>query len=88
MDLAAAAAGARGTRMSLLRAGWSRLEHVGRSNPKLSGLNTHATTGSGPTRQSDTQDSEPLVLVSVAGARAGYFVALTTAALSYLRPTV
>ena len=40
------------------------------SYPALSGLNDHAPTGSGPTRQSDTRDSEPLN-VSVAGARAG-----------------
>ena len=44
-----------------------QLADVGRSDPALSGLNDHATTGSGP--KSDARDSEPL-LVSVAGARA------------------
>ena len=46
------------------------LADVGRSDLELRGLNDYAFTGSGPTRQSDTRDSEPL-LVSVAGARAG-----------------
>ena len=46
-----------------------QLAGVGRSDPALRGLNDHATTGSGPTRQSDALDSEPLH-VSVAGARA------------------
>ena len=64
MDLAAAAAGDRGTRMSLSRAGQSR------SDLELRGLNDYASTGSGPTRQSDARDSEPLH-VSAAGARAG-----------------
>jgi hypothetical protein len=44
---------------------------VGRSDPALRGLNDYASTGSGPTRQSDARDSEPL-LVSVDAARAGY----------------
>ena len=43
--------------------GWSDLE--------LRRLNDYASTGSGPTRQSDARDSEPL-LVSVDVARAGY----------------
>ena len=47
-----------------------QLADVGRIDPAQSELNDHATTGSGPTRQSDARDSEPL-LVSVAGARAG-----------------
>ena len=47
-----------------------QLADVGRSDPTLRRLNNHATTESGPTRQSDARDLEPL-LVSVAGARAG-----------------
>ena len=43
---------------------------MGRSDLALCGLNDYASTGSGPTRQSDARDSEPLQ-VSVAGARAG-----------------
>ena len=49
MDLAsgvaAAAAGSRATRKSLLRAGWSswRTPDVGRSDPTASGLNDYAT---------------------------------------------
>ena len=83
MDLAADAAGARATdaatRMSLLWAAWSSWRTWARatvhSDPALSGLNDHTTTraGSGPTRQSDARDSDPL-LVSVAGARAGYLL--------------
>ena len=48
-----------------------QLADVGRSDPALRGLNDYASTGSGPTRQSDARDSEPL-LVSVDVARAGY----------------
>ena len=44
---------------------------MGRSDLKLRGLNDYASTGSGPTRQSDARDSEPL-LVSVDVARARY----------------
>jgi hypothetical protein len=49
-----------------------KLADVGRSDPALRGLDDHATTGSGPTRQSvrRTRVSEPL-LVSVDEARAG-----------------
>ena len=47
-----------------------QLADVGRSYLALRGLNDYVSTGSGPTRQSDARDSEPL-LVSVAGARAG-----------------
>ena len=70
MDLAAAAAGTRGTRMSLAVGRLEQLVDVGRIDPALSGLNDHATTGSGPTCQSDVRDSVPL-LVLVAGTRAG-----------------
>ena len=55
------------TRMSLSRAG-----DVGQSDPALRGRIDHASTGSGPTHQSDARDSEPLVSVDVA--RAGYCV--------------
>ena len=48
-----------------------QLADVGRSDLELRGLNDHASTGSGPTRQSDARDSEPLH-VSVDVARAGY----------------
>ena len=71
MDLAgaaAAAAGDRVTRMILSRAGRSSWRTC-RSDLELRGLNDYASTGSGPTRQSDARDSEPL-LVSVAGALA------------------
>ena len=44
---------------------------VGRSDLELRVLNAYASTGSGPTRQSDARDSEP-PLVSVDVARAGY----------------
>ena len=47
-----------------------QLADAGRSDLELRGLNDYASTGSGPTRQSDARDSEPLH-VSVAGARAG-----------------
>ena len=62
--------------------GWmEQLADVGRIDPAPSGLNDHAFTGSGPTRQSDARDSETL-LVSVAGARAGnYFLFEITAHL-------
>jgi hypothetical protein len=43
---------------------WGRLEQlagVGRSELEESGLNDYDTMGSGPTRQSDARDSEPLV---------------------------
>ena len=43
---------------------------MGRSDLELRGLNDYASTGSGPTHQSDARDSELLVLVDVA--RAGY----------------
>ena len=46
---------------------------VGRNDLELRGLNDYASTGSGPTRQSDARDSEPLH-VSVAGERAGYLL--------------
>ncbi len=36
------------------------LADVGRSDPAASGLNDHATSGNGPTRQSDARDSELL----------------------------
>ena len=47
-----------------------QLADVGRSDLELRGLNDHASTGSGPTHQSDARDSELLVSVDVA--RAGY----------------
>ena len=50
-----------------------QLADVGRSDPALRGLNDYASTGSGPTRQSDARDSEPLH-VSVDEARAGFFI--------------
>jgi hypothetical protein len=50
-----------------------QLADVGRSDPELRGLNDHASTGSGPTRQSDARDSKPLH-VSVAGTRAGCLI--------------
>ena len=74
MDLAAAGGGDRVTRMSLSRAGrssWRTWAAVGQSDPALRGLNDYASTGSGPTCQSNARDSEPL-LVSVDVARAGY----------------
>ena len=39
---------------------------MGRSEPVLSGLHDHTTTGNGPTHQSDARDSELLVSVDVA----------------------
>ena len=42
---------------------------MGQSDLELRGLNDYASTGSGPTCQSDARDSEPLH-VSVTGARA------------------
>jgi hypothetical protein len=63
MDLAAAAAGARATRISLLLAGPSRDYGVCCGPSTSSGrgqalhiLNEYATTGSGPTRQSAVFD--------------------------------
>ena len=50
-----------------------QLADVGRSDLELRGLNDYASTGSGPTRQSDARDSEPLH-VSVDEARAGFFI--------------
>ena len=48
-----------------------QLADVGRSDlERRNTLNDYASTGSGPKRQSDARDSEPLH-VSVAGARAG-----------------
>ena len=47
-----------------------QLADVGRSHLALRGLNDYTSTGSGPTRQSDARDSEPL-LASVAWAHAG-----------------
>ena len=45
-----------------------QLADVGRSDLELRGLNDYASTGSGPTRQSDARDSEPLhVLASLRG---------------------
>ena len=38
-----------------------QLADVGRSDPALRGLNDHATTGSGPTRQFNARDSKLLV---------------------------
>ncbi len=61
VDLAAAAAGARGTRMSAGRMEQQADSDVGQSKTAASGLNDHATTGSGPTRQSDARDSDLLV---------------------------
>ena len=63
MDLAAAAAGDhdRVTRMSRPE----QLADVGQSDLALRGLNDHASTRSGPTRQSDARDSELLVSVDV-----------------------
>jgi hypothetical protein len=55
MDLAAAAAGICATRMSL------PLADMGQREPAASGLNDHATTGSGLTRQSNALDLELLV---------------------------
>jgi hypothetical protein len=49
-----------------------QLADVGLSDPALRGLNSHDTSGSGPTRQSDARDSEPLH-VSVDVARAWYY---------------
>ena len=52
-----------------------QLADVGRSDPELRRLNDYASTGSGPTCQSDARDSEPLLVsVDVAPtlARAGY----------------
>ena len=43
---------------------------MGRRDLALRGLNDHASTGSGPTHQSDARDSELFVSVDVA--RAGY----------------
>ena len=47
-----------------------QLADVGRSDLELRGLNDYASTGSGPTHQSDARDSEPLVSVDMA--YAGY----------------
>ena len=69
MDLAAAAAGDRANESVAGRP--EQLADVGRSDLALRGLNNYASTGSGPTRQSDARDSEPL-LVSVDVARAWY----------------
>ncbi len=44
-----------------------QLVGVGRSDPALRGLNDHATSGRGPTRQSNARDSEPLLVVSCWG---------------------
>ena len=71
MDLAAAAAaGVRHPRDSdeSVAGRQEHLEDVGRSNPALRGLNDYASTGSGPTHQSDARDLELLVSVDVAGA--------------------
>ena len=46
---------------------------MGQSDLVLRGLNDYASTGSGPTRQSDARDSA-LLHVSVAGAQAGYLL--------------
>ena len=54
-----------------VRSDSEQLADVGRSDLELRGLNDYASTGNGPTRQSDARDSESL-LVSVAVARAGY----------------
>ena len=73
MDLAAAAASDRVTRMSLSRAGrssWRTWAGASPSDLELRGLNDYASTGSGPTRQSDARDSEQLHVL-VARARAG-----------------
>ena len=56
---------------------------MGRSDPALRGLNDYASTGSGLTRQSDARDSE-LLHVSVAGARAGYFLFDTRSFFKFL----
>ena len=70
MDLATAAAvGNRVTRLKSIAGRPRQLADVGRSDLELRGLNDYASTGSGPTRQSDARDSEPLlVLVDVARA--------------------
>ena len=49
-----------------------QLADVGQSDPALRGLNDHASTGSGPTYQSDALDLKLLVSVDVA--RAGYCI--------------
>ena len=46
-----------------------QLADVGRSDLALGGLNSYASTGSEPTRQSDARDSGLLVSVDVARAR-------------------
>ena len=73
MDFAAAAAvGNRREPRDLDKSIAGRPEQrADRSDLELRGLNYYASTGSGPTRQSDARDSEPL-LVSVDVARAGY----------------
>ena len=58
---------------------------MGRSDLELRGLSDYASTGSGPTRQSDARDSEPLH-VSVDEARAGVYY-LTPAHSFYVTPT-
>ncbi len=66
MDLAAAAAGHPRDSDESAVGRLEQLADVGRSEPTASRLNDHATTGSGPTHQSDARDSEPR-RVSVAG---------------------
>ena len=62
-----------------------QLADVGRNDLTLRGLNDFASTGSGPTHQSDARDSEPRVSVYVA--RAGYCFDYTLL-LFNLRPAV
>ena len=62
-----------------------QLADVGRSDPALRGLNDHATTGSGPTRQSDARDSE-LPCVSRRGTCR--VLPRLTVAFSYQKPAV
>ena len=58
---------------------------MGQSDPALRGLNDHASTGSGPTYQSDALDLKLLVSVDVA--RAGYCIDEQLLRF-YLRPAV
>ena len=65
MDLAAGAAAA--GPLDWHESAVGRLEQladVGRSEPAASRLNDYATIGSGPMRQSDARDSEPLTCFS------------------------
>ena len=72
MNLAAAAAGDRVTRMSLSRVCRSSWRTWAGATSRYGGLNDYASTGSGPTHLSNARDSELLVSVDVA--RAGYLL--------------